>query len=163
MLDPEAPSERRVEIVDDVRRRIESKGTLKRADDWGVRKMAYEIRHHPEADYRLFQFEADGPLLDELSHSLKIADGVLRFRTVRLDPGMPPAPEMSPPPAPPEQETVPEGSPQPEPPPDVAPADEAEVPAEPEVPSEPEVPAEALAPPPPDEAPEPPDETPVAS
>jgi small subunit ribosomal protein S6 len=96
MLDPEAPRERRTEIVDAVRKRIESKGTLKRADDWGVRKMAYEIRHHPEADYKLFQFEADGPLLDELSHSLKIADGVLRFRTVRLEPGMPPPPELTP-------------------------------------------------------------------
>lgn len=117
MLDPEAPEERRSQIADEVRKMIESEGTIKRADDWGTRRLAYQIRHRAEADYRFYQFEAEPPLLERLAHTLKIDDGVLRFRTVRLDPGMPPPPEMKPPPpppAPPAPEPG-EGAPAPEP------------------------------------------------
>ena len=56
----------------------------------------FEIDHRPEADYRLWQFEAETDVLDRLNHSLKIMDGVLRFRIVRQRPGapeVPPAPD----------------------------------------------------------------------
>ena len=55
-----------------------------------MRKMAYEIRQRTEADYRFFRFESGGtPLLDELNHNLRIADGVLRFRIFKVDPRNP--------------------------------------------------------------------------
>jgi small subunit ribosomal protein S6 len=85
MLDPEAPEERRDEIVTTARQRIEGKGALKAEKTWGVRKLAYEIRRRTEADYRFFRFETDSPLLDELNHNLKITDGVLRFRLFKVD------------------------------------------------------------------------------
>jgi small subunit ribosomal protein S6 len=89
MLDPEAPDERREEIADGARKRIESSGELKHADSWGMRKMAYEIRQRTEADYRIFRFATDGPLLSDLDHTLKITDGVLRFRIFKVDAGTP--------------------------------------------------------------------------
>ena len=90
MLDPEAPDERRDQIAADARKRIESGGDLKHDTAWGMRKMAYEIRRRTEADYRFFRFEAGGPpLLDELNHNLRIADGVLRFRIFKVDPRLP--------------------------------------------------------------------------
>jgi small subunit ribosomal protein S6 len=58
--------------------------------------MTFEIDHRPEADYHLFQFEGDVPLLDRLSHMLKITDGVLRFRIIKLRAGMPPPPPPKP-------------------------------------------------------------------
>ena len=70
MLDPEAPDNRREEIADGARKRIESTGDLKHADSWGVRKMAYEIRQRNEADYRFYRFIADAPVLDVLDHTL---------------------------------------------------------------------------------------------
>jgi small subunit ribosomal protein S6 len=94
MLDPEAPDERREEIAGEARRRIESAGTLKHGDTWGTRKLAYEIRQRTEADYRFYRFQAEGTLLDELDHNLKITDGVLRFRIFKVDPE---APVISPP------------------------------------------------------------------
>ena len=51
--------------------------------------MAYEINRRTEADYRWFRFEAPSELLDSLDHNLKIADGVLRFRIFKVDPGAP--------------------------------------------------------------------------
>jgi small subunit ribosomal protein S6 len=95
MLDPEAPDERRDQIADEARQRITSGGELKHDQVWGMRKMAYEIRQRTEADYRFFRFDAQGPLLDELDHSLKIADGVLRFRIFKVDPS---SPAIEPPP-----------------------------------------------------------------
>jgi small subunit ribosomal protein S6 len=90
MLDPETPDERRDAIAADARQRIESGGALKHDNSWGLRKMAYEIDRRTEADYRFFRFESGGtPLLDELNHNLRIADGVLRFRLFKVDPRVP--------------------------------------------------------------------------
>jgi small subunit ribosomal protein S6 len=86
MLDPESADDTREKVAGDVRQAIEGAGTLDRADVWGVRKMAYEIRQRNEADYR-FQGEPD--LLERLDHSLKITDGVLRFRIFKVDPEAP--------------------------------------------------------------------------
>jgi small subunit ribosomal protein S6 len=95
MLDPEAPDERREEIASGARQRIESGGALSHAEAWGMRKLAFEIRQRTEADYRFFRFQTDGPLLDDLDHTLKITDGVMRFRIFKVDPK---APVASPPP-----------------------------------------------------------------
>jgi small subunit ribosomal protein S6 len=99
MLDPEIPEERREQITSEARTRIESGGQLKQDTSWGMRKLAYEISQRTEADYRFFRFETGGELLDELSHNLRIADGVLRFRIFKVDPRspaiVPPAPVVS--------------------------------------------------------------------
>lgn len=89
MLDPETPDERRDQIASDARGRIESSGSLVAENAWGLRKLAYEIRRRNEADYRFFRFQTEPPLLEELDHSLKITDGVLRFRIFRVDPDSP--------------------------------------------------------------------------
>jgi small subunit ribosomal protein S6 len=93
LLDPNAPDERREEIVSSTRSAIEADGQLIGLHDWGMRRLAYEIDHRGEADYRLFQLEASPDLIERLSHTLKITDGVLRFRVIRLKPGSPPPPE----------------------------------------------------------------------
>jgi small subunit ribosomal protein S6 len=95
MLDPEVADEGREKVVGDVRQAIEGAGTLDRADNWGMREMAYEIKQRNEADYRFFRFQGEPPLLERLDHSLKITDGVLRFRIFKVDPeapGNPPPP-----------------------------------------------------------------------
>jgi small subunit ribosomal protein S6 len=85
MLDPGPDEAGRDALAQDVRGRIEGKGTLKHENKWGLRKMAYEIGGRNEADYRWLRFEAPTELLDELNHNLKIADGVLRFRIFKVD------------------------------------------------------------------------------
>jgi len=85
MLDPGPDEAGRDSLAQDVKSRIEGKGALKHENKWGLRKMAYEIEQRTEADYRWFRFEAPSELLDELNHSLKIADGVLRFRIFKVD------------------------------------------------------------------------------
>lgn len=89
MLDPGPDEAGRDALAQEVRARIEGKGTLKHENKWGLRKMAYEIELRNEADYRWFRFEAPSELLDELNHNLRIADGVLRFRIFKVDESSP--------------------------------------------------------------------------
>jgi small subunit ribosomal protein S6 len=96
LLDPNAPEGRDEHILGDVDAAIAAGGTLIGRHDWGLRRMTFEIDHRPEAAYYLFQFEGGTELLDRLNHMLKITDGVLRFRIIKLRAGMPPPPDPKP-------------------------------------------------------------------
>jgi small subunit ribosomal protein S6 len=85
MLDPSAADDAREKVASDTKGRLESNGTLNHEANWGLRKMAYEIEQHGEADYRFYRFSGEKSLLDELDHNLKITDGVLRFRIFRVE------------------------------------------------------------------------------
>jgi small subunit ribosomal protein S6 len=95
MLDPDAPEERRTEILSNIETMVAAgDGAVVGHHDWGVRRIAFEIDHRPEAAYHLYQFETDSKeTLERLNHNLRISDGVLRFRIIRVKPGTPPPPE----------------------------------------------------------------------
>jgi small subunit ribosomal protein S6 len=94
LLSTSAPEERRAKILADVESAIPSGGgSIERNDDWGTRTLAYQIEHQADAEYHLLQFTGPSTLLDSLSHSLRIADGVVRFRIIKVLPGTPPAPD----------------------------------------------------------------------
>jgi small subunit ribosomal protein S6 len=95
LVDPNAPEERRTGAVSEAESLIGAGGTLVGSYDWGQRRMAFEIDHRPEAEYRLYQFEGDNALLDRLGQRLRINDAVLRFRIIKAKPGqpVPPPPE----------------------------------------------------------------------
>ena len=85
MLDPETADDARDKVAADAKSKLEAKGEIKHEANWGLRKMAYEIDRKGEADYRFWRFQGGKDLLDELDHSLKITDGVLRFRIFKVD------------------------------------------------------------------------------
>jgi small subunit ribosomal protein S6 len=90
--------ERRAKIVTDVEAAITAGGgSVERNDDWGTRAMTYQIDHQAEAEYHLLQFTGPPALLDSLSHTLRIDDGVLRFRVIKVLPGTPPLADTPPP------------------------------------------------------------------
>jgi small subunit ribosomal protein S6 len=96
LIDPTAPEERRTAAISEAQSLINSGGELVEQHDWGHRRMAYEIDHRPEAEYRLYQFRGDNALLERLNQRLRILDGVLRFRIIKVKPGQPtpPPPEQ---------------------------------------------------------------------
>jgi small subunit ribosomal protein S6 len=95
LLDPEAPQDARAKIVADARAAIEAQGELLRHDEWGERALAYPIQRKTSAVYHLLQFHAAGSgLLEGLNRSLRITDGIVRFRLIKLKPGVPDAPDM---------------------------------------------------------------------
>lgn len=95
MLDTEADAPLRAKIVADARSAIEAQGELLRHDEWGDRALAYPIDHKQAAEYHLLQFHSSTPeLLRGLDRTLRITDGIVRFRIVKLKPGTPAAPDM---------------------------------------------------------------------
>jgi small subunit ribosomal protein S6 len=98
LLSTSAEDDERAKIVADVESAIAAGGgSVERHDEWGVRPMSFQIKHEAEADYHLLQFSGPPTLLESLSHSLGIADRVLRFRIIKVVPGQPPAPDSPPP------------------------------------------------------------------
>lgn len=98
LLSTAAPEEDRAKVLSDVESAIsDASGSIERRDDWGTRPLTYRINHQRDAEYHLLQFTGPPSLLESLNHSLRIADGVLRFRIIKVVPGTPPAPESAPP------------------------------------------------------------------
>ena len=98
LLSLSGEDEARSAILTDVETAITNGGgEILRRDDWGVRPLTFKINHQREADYHLLQFTGPTALLETLNHNLHIADGVLRFRIIKLTPGTPAAPESAPP------------------------------------------------------------------
>jgi len=94
LLDPEAEQPAREKLVTDASEAITAGGELLRHDRWGERALAYPISHKASAEYHLLQFHAGSPeLLSELHRTLSIADGVVRFRIIKLAPGTPEPPD----------------------------------------------------------------------
>src|SRR5579859_3565601 len=98
LLSENAPEEQRAKVLSDVEGAItRAGGSVERKDDWGRRPTAYEIRHQAEAEFHLLQFHSPPELIGDLSHTLHITDGVLRFRVIKNRPGTPEAPSSPPP------------------------------------------------------------------
>ena len=94
LLDPETQEERRTNILASLEQVIERQGSIVSRHDWGLRPTAYEIRKRAEADYHLLQFQGTSELLNQLTHALKITDGVNRFRIIKLHKGTPGPPDL---------------------------------------------------------------------
>lgn len=84
VLHPELPEAQVRETMDRVRRLIEGMdGQMIDLQDWGVRDLAYPIRKQPRGTYVLAEYSARPEVVKELERTLKLADEILRFISVR--------------------------------------------------------------------------------
>ncbi|MBF8300622.1 MAG: rpsF [Acidobacteria bacterium] len=60
-------------------------GQIEKTDNWGRRKLAYEIGRHKEATYVLEVINGSGDLLKEIDRRLKVSELVIRHLVVRVD------------------------------------------------------------------------------
>ena len=60
-------------------------GEITNVDDWGRRKLAYEINKTREGFYYFIHFNAETTLPAEVESRLRINESVLRYLIVRLD------------------------------------------------------------------------------
>ncbi len=61
---------------------IKANGTLANVDEWGKRKLAYEINYESEGYYVLYTFESKPDFPAELERVINITDGVLRSAVI---------------------------------------------------------------------------------
>src|SRR5438105_13748592 len=60
-------------------------GQIERTENWGRKRLAYEIAHHKEGVYVLEVINGSGELMKELDRRLKVMDQVIRHLIVRVD------------------------------------------------------------------------------
>jgi small subunit ribosomal protein S6 len=60
-------------------------GQLEKTDNWGRRKLAYEIGRHKEGTYVLETINGSGELMKEIDRRLKNMDLIIRHLVVRVD------------------------------------------------------------------------------
>ena len=76
----------RAAVVDKAKGYIERfGGTVTEVEDWGKKKLAYEIRKMSEGYYYFIQFDADETVPAQLEQNVRIMDNVLRFLCVKKD------------------------------------------------------------------------------
>lgn len=60
-------------------------GHVEKTENWGRRRLAYEIQHHKEATYVLEHVSGSGEMVKEIDRRLKVIDTVIRHLIVRVD------------------------------------------------------------------------------
>ena len=60
-------------------------GTITEVEEWGKKRLAYEIQKMREGFYYFIQFEAEATCPAELEARMRIMDGVLRYLIVNKD------------------------------------------------------------------------------
>ncbi len=69
--------------VDQIAQRLG--GKIDKTDNWGRRKLAYEIGPHKEGTYVLETIDGGGELMKEIDRRLKVSDLIIRHLIVRVD------------------------------------------------------------------------------
>ena len=74
----------RAAVVDKCKALIERfGGTITNVDDWGKKRLAYEVQKMKEAFYYFIQFEAESTAPIEIEHRVRIMDNGIRSLCVR--------------------------------------------------------------------------------
>src|SRR6188474_713253 len=60
-------------------------GTLDKTENWGRRKLAYEIGHHREGTYVVETITGTGELMKEIDRRMRVIDQIIRHLVVRVD------------------------------------------------------------------------------
>ena len=86
VVSPEATDEQVAELHTQIEAIVQRMGgQLEKTENWGRRKLAYEIGRHKEGTYVLELIDGSGELMKEIDRRLKVIDLVIRHLTVRVD------------------------------------------------------------------------------
>ncbi len=100
---PELSEEDHAELEKKLRSTVATwKGDIIKLEDWGAKKLGYEIHKNSRGRYFLLDYLAAADLVRELERNLRLNDRVLKFQTVKIDertPSDPPKKSKEAPPA----------------------------------------------------------------
>lgn len=74
------------QILDKLKKSIEKNGgQVIHAEQWGKRKLAYEIQREKKGSYVLFQIKGDGKVISDLERTYQLEDLVIKSLTIRVE------------------------------------------------------------------------------
>ena len=86
IVSPDASDEQVAELHTQVEGIVQRmSGTIEKTENWGRRKLAYEIGHAREGTYVIETISGTGELMKEIDRRLRVTDTVIRHMTVRVD------------------------------------------------------------------------------
>lgn len=86
IVDPDISDEQRNPVFERITELIpQQNGLLVKIDQWGTKKLAYEIRKKKRGHYSLIDYCGSGALVNEMERFFRIDDRVLKFMTLVLD------------------------------------------------------------------------------
>jgi small subunit ribosomal protein S6 len=86
IVNPDTPEQEVADLHTQVEQIVQRySGTLDKTENWGRRKLAYEIGHHREGTYVVETITGSGELMKEIDRRLRVIDSVIRHLTVRVD------------------------------------------------------------------------------
>ena len=78
--------EERAAVVDKCKALVERfGGVITEVDDWGKKRLAYEIQKMKEAYYYFIRFDAESTVPGEIESRIRIMDNVIRYLVVKQD------------------------------------------------------------------------------
>lgn len=76
----------RAQVIEKVKALVERfGGQISDVDEWGKKRLAYEIQKMKESYYYFIHFESDAETPSEIEQRIRIMDNVIRFLCVRQD------------------------------------------------------------------------------
>ena len=86
IVNPELSEEQRQPVLDKLKGLVsQDQGMLVKFDEWGHKRLAYEIKKHTRGYYVLMEFCGDGALVKEIERNMRLDDRVLKYMTVLKD------------------------------------------------------------------------------
>src|SRR5919112_2059501 len=86
VMTPESSDEQVAEMHSQIEQIVQRfTGTLDKTENWGRRRLAYEIGHHREGPYVVETITGSGELMKEIDRPLRVLDPVIRHLVVRVD------------------------------------------------------------------------------
>ena len=86
IVNAELSEEQRQPLFDKLKGLVsEDQGMLVKFDEWGHKRLAYEIKKHTRGYYVLMEFCGDGALVKEIERNMRLDDRVLKYMTVLKD------------------------------------------------------------------------------
>ncbi len=85
ILRPDLEESKRVELIEKFKAIVNADGEIGTVEEWGMRKLAYEIEKFREGYYVLFNFKANTTLPAELERNFKILDEVVRYVVINRE------------------------------------------------------------------------------
>jgi small subunit ribosomal protein S6 len=83
IIDPDLPEESREPVLARVNQLVDQeKGYLIKTDEWGSKKLAYEIKKKPRGFYVAFDYCGNGAIVDEIERFFRIDDRIMKYMTV---------------------------------------------------------------------------------
>jgi len=81
---PDMGEESAVAKAEDYRQLLEELGAeVRDVDDWGSRRLAYEIDDYPEGHYTILEFWGDSDAVNEVDRRMRLDEDIIRFMMVR--------------------------------------------------------------------------------